>query len=185
MGVQLVIRNLPDGLLFRVEHPTKSTLFRLAVAVSATSAAVFLVAWRYLQWPVALALAGLLAAAEVLSIARAKVAELKVTNLEFTSLARIEGRFGRRRSLSRTDIRWLEYQEDTTGPETAHHPGGLYAVVRHGSVCLLPDTDESQTALIIERICEHFPDFRKQCAEQSPFEHFTQLHLDQSSSPSS
>ena len=71
--------------------------------------------------------------------------------------------------MSTSEVRWLEYQEDTTGPETAHHPGGLYAVLKHRSVCVLPDLDEQQTASVIERIKDKYPDLRAQWSEQSFF----------------
>ena len=184
MSSKVVTENSPTGLLFRVERRRTGIFLRQIIGACIAGVVVFLVAHRYLPLSAALAFSGLVAGAEVLSIGRGRVAVLKVTNLELASEAHIEGWFRSRRSICRADIRGLEYQEDTTGPETASHPGGLYADVRHGSVCLLPNIDESQTAFIIESIWEHFPDFRKQCAEQSPFEHFTQLHLDQASSPS-
>ncbi len=111
---------------------------------------------------------------------RRQDAELGITNFELKSKARFGDSFRSTRRVSLADIRWLEYQEDTTGPETSHHPGGLYAVLSGHSVCILPYVDEQQTAEIIHRILEKFPYLRQQWEGQSPFgQHFTSLGLDQ------
>jgi len=79
------------------------------------------------------------------------------------------------------DIQRIEYQEDITGPGNSGHPQGLYAVLRYQSVCLLPDMDARQTAMVIERIGEKFPDQCAQWKSPSPFgEHFISLGLNDS-----
>jgi hypothetical protein len=104
--------------------------------------------------------------------------ELYITNSGLKSRGRYGDSFRSTRSVSCRDVRWLEYQEDTTGPETSHHPGGLYAVLSGHSVCILPYVDEEQVTEVIQRIVEKFPDLRQQWEGQSPFgEHFTSLGL--------
>jgi hypothetical protein len=137
---------------------------------------VLVVLWRLAGalWLSGVAL--LVACLSLLRVSQASIAELRVTNLELQSSVR--GTFGSRRSVSRADIRWLEYQEDSSGLETSHHPGGLYAVLRLQSVCLLPYVNEQQTAQIIERIVTKFPDLGKQSNESSSFgAHFISLGL--------
>src|SRR5262249_18565434 len=94
-------------------------------------------------------------------------AELRVTNLEYE--ARAFGAWGlaqETRPVSRTDVRWLEYQEDTSGPESDHF-GGLYAVLRWSSVCILRYADAEQTEQVIQRIATSFPDFANEWVKES------------------
>lgn len=65
-----------------------------------------------------------------------------------------------RLSIPVADIHGLEYQEDLTGADSAHHPGVLNAVVKRRSICLSPQIDEKQTASIIGRIMDGFPGLR-------------------------
>jgi len=75
-------------------------------------------------------------------------------------------------------VRWLEYQNDMSGPES-DHPGGLYAVLKHRSVCVLPYLSAEQTTEVVERIATRFPDFRDQWCSQSVFgSHVIYLGLD-------
>jgi hypothetical protein len=109
---------------------------------------------------------------------REQHAELRVTNLALTSKGRYGDSLWSKRSVSAADVRWLEYQQDSTGPETSHHPGGLYAVLSNRNICILPYVDEHQAADVIQRIVERFPDLRGRWEGQSPFgQHFTSLGL--------
>lgn len=109
---------------------------------------------------------------------RRKVNELRVTKLGFNARGTFGDSFRTVRTVSSADVRWLEYQEDTTGPETSHHPGGLYAVLRFHSVCILPDIDRGQTNEVIGRITDKFPTFKEQWNGQSAFgRNFTSLEL--------
>jgi len=139
------------------------------------------IAFRHLLGtPVLVAMTALVAGLSLLLAMRQQDAELRVTSLELKSRGRCGDSFRSTRSVSRADVRWLEYQEDTTGPETSHHPGGLYAVLSGHSVCILPYVDKQQTAEVIQRIVEKFPDLGQQWEGQSPFgQHFTSLGLDQ------
>jgi hypothetical protein len=58
--------------------------------------------------------------------------------LDYTSRPIGGWRIRQARSIARMEVRWLEYHEDTRGPEGGE-PGGLYAILKHRSVCILPD----------------------------------------------
>jgi hypothetical protein len=139
---------------------------------------VALVCSRFLvRWEV-IVLASLSASVAFLSAKRAERFELRITRKEFVARGRVGDNLGSIRSVCAADILWLEYQEDTGGADSARHPGGLYAVVKHRSVCILPEIDQEQTCLMIERIKDRFPDFRSQWAGNSPFgNHFISLGL--------
>ena len=177
MASELQILDLRNALLIR----SKRRHIIAAAIISALIAAtvVGFGGRHFLPWPVLDLVAVLAAAIDFLCVLRTKSAELRVTNLEFVLRSYFGGGYRSTRSVSRADIKWLEYQEDTTSPETAHHPGGLYAVLKHSNVCVLPFVDEHQAAVVIDRILEKFPDFRNQWEGQSPFgQHFTTLDLD-------
>lgn len=104
--------------------------------------------------------------------------ELRVTRSEFAAQGKVGDNLGKSRSVPTADVQWLEYQEDTTGPETADHPGGLYAVLRNRTVCLLPDVDAQQTTAVITRIRGKYPDLSDQWSGPSSLgEHFVSLRL--------
>lgn len=109
---------------------------------------------------------------------RRKSTELRISRDEIISRGPLGDSFRSKRQVNPQDVKWLEYQEDTTGPETSQHPGGLYAVLSQHSVCLLPDIDERQTATVIEQIHKRFPDLSRKWQSQSPFgQNFVSLGL--------
>lgn len=109
---------------------------------------------------------------------RSTVNELRMTNRELESQGRCGDRFRSARHIDCADILWLEYQEDTSGPETSYHPGGLYAVLKHHSICILPYVDRQQADTVIGKISERFPELRQRWKAQSPFgQHVTLLPL--------
>lgn len=118
---------------------------------------------------VSLTMGALAGACSILVLPRTRRFELQVTKDEFVARGKVGDNPGRTRSVRTKNIKWLEFQEDTTGPETAHHPGGLYAVLSNGAVCLLPDVDEQQTVSVIERIKGKFPELDAQWRSCSPF----------------
>jgi len=126
----------------------------------------------------AVVLASIISAITFLYARRARKFELRIDTFKFVALGKVGDHLGKTRSVSVSEIRWLEFQEDATGPETAQHPGGLYAVLKHRKLCLLPDVDEQQTASIIDRIEAKYPALREQWGKESSFgEHFTSLGL--------
>lgn len=94
--------------------------------------------------------------------------ELRVTNLDYTSRSLGGLRIRQARSTPRIEVRWLEYREDTRGPEGGD-PERLYAVLKHRCVCILPDLSEAQAVEVIERIAMKFPGFREQWRSHSAF----------------
>lgn len=175
---ELNVIDLDEALLVtaaRKRSTAEGLLSATAVGVATAIVAAFFVGKLLL---VALALAT--GSAAFLWAVRTDRHELRITREKFVSCGRVGDNFGSIRTVDATDIRWLEHQEDTSGPETSHHPGGLYAVLELRSVCLLPELDEQQTNLIIERIKDRFPDFRGRWSGHSPFgRHFTSLGLDE------
>ncbi|HRJ21858.1 MAG TPA: hypothetical protein PLF84_22645 [Bryobacteraceae bacterium] len=170
------IIELDDGLVVRtVRTPSlpEGVLAAAAALVFVGVAASFVAGI-----PQAIALASMIAAVAFFYARRPRKFELRIDKFKFIALGKVGDNLGDTRSVSVSDVRWLEYQEDTTGPETAHHPGGLYAVLKHRNLCLLPDMDEQQTASIIDRIEAKYPALREQWSRQSSFgKHFTSLGL--------
>ena len=100
---------------------------------------------------------------------RRRTNELRVSKNGITSRGRVGDSFGSKRQVNPGDVKWLEYQEDTTGPETSYHPEGLYAVLGRRSVCILPNIDRQQATTVIEQIQKSFPDLSRNWASQSSF----------------
>jgi hypothetical protein len=113
-----------------------------------------------------------------------KRAELRVTNLEYQSRSFGAWGFEQAKTISRMDVRWLEYHDDNSGPEGGD-PGGLHAVLKHRSFCILPDVNAEQSAEVVDRITGKFPSFREQWSTESAFgDRFITLDLDRPESRS-
>ena len=178
METELTILDGDDALV--ITSTRKPSLAEVTLSAVAVGGFIAVLAFSFLNEPMVVAVSISAALLTFMYAARKKKVELRITKLEFVSRGRIGDNLGLRRTVCSADIRWLEYQEDTIGPETSHHPGGLYAVLGHRSTCLLPNVSEAQTALIIDRIKERFPDFRTRWEGQSPFgKHFTSLGLNE------
>jgi hypothetical protein len=171
----LDVVDMSDGLLFKTA--LEPLLIEALLLCAVTGAFVALVSSRFLvKWEV-IVLATLSASVAFFAAKRTRRCELRIGRKEFVSRGNLGDILGPTRSVSAADVLWLEYQE-SRGGDSPGHPAGLYAVAKHGSVCLLPDIDEKQTASIIERIKERFPDFRAQWADHSAFgTHFISLGL--------
>jgi len=170
--------DLDDALVIRASRKPSFREGLLSAAAAGGSAGILV--FSFMAKPELIAVAVLAASLAFLYAMRKKEVELRITMLEFVLRGRVGDDFGSTRSVRSADIQWLEFQEDTTGPETSHHPGGLYAVLGRRNICLLPDVDERQTALIIARIAERFPGFRRQWESASPFgKRFTSLRLNE------
>lgn len=165
-----------DSLLFRVQvEPSRTQI--LAASITA-AAAVAILLHRFLPTLWVVATATLAAAVTGFLARRPGSATLLVNKFEFQSVGKIGDELGSRRQICSADIRWLEYQEDHTGPETAGHPEGLYAVLKRRSVCLLPYSSPEEVATIIEHIATKFPGMSSQWKYQSAFDgHFMSLNL--------
>ena len=178
MAKQLEITESEDALLVTAKQGRSVMSGILGAVASGTFVAI---AFRQLLvTPVLVVLIVLAAGLSLLLGIRRQNAELLVTIFELKSRGRFGDSFRSNRSLNPADVRWLEYQQDTTGPETSHHPGGLYAVLKGRSTCVLPYVDEQQAGEIIQRIMKRFPRLREQWEQQTPFgTHITSLGLDQ------
>lgn len=167
MNNNLDIREIEGSLVFRVtrSHRKLEAAFGAIVAVAATYVALR----HFVSIPVILVVASIVAAISFVEIIKATKAELRITHDLIESLGSFGERLGRKKTLRFADVKWFEYQEDTSGPETSHHPGGLYAVLKHGSVCTLPYIDETQTASVIDQIFRKFPELRRQAEQHTAF----------------
>jgi hypothetical protein len=180
MPTELNIIDRNDTLLATTKQ--KPPLLDGLVSATATGGCTGLLASSFVGKPELVALVCLTSSVAFFYALRTRRFELRITRLEFKSRGRLGDSLASTRTVCASDIQWLEHQENTTGLDTAHHPRGLYAVLRHRSVCLLPDVDEQQSASIIERIHDKYPEFRAQWSGQSPFgRHFTSLGLDEPS----
>jgi hypothetical protein len=177
MATELTIRDHADALVITAKQDY--SLLDALVSAFTGGAFVIIVFHAWLRLPALAMISTTAAGLGGFFGSRQRKSELRVTNLELTSKGACGDSLRSVRSISRMDVRWLEYQEDKTGPESLH-PGGLYAVLRYHSVRILPYVDETQAASVIRRIAEKFPDFEDQWKGQSPFgEHFISLALDQ------
>lgn len=178
MATELRIQDYQDVLVITAKQGR--SLANGALSALVTGIFVTFAFRHLLGMPTLVAVTALASGLSFLLGTRRQDAELRITNSELKSKGRFGDSFRTTRRANLADIRWLEYQEDTTGPETSHHPGGLYAVLSGRSICILPYVDEQQTGEAIHRILEKFPHLRQQWEGQSPFgQHFTSLSLDQ------
>jgi hypothetical protein len=176
MATEVNLIDLEEALLVNGERKPQLRESILAALITGVCAAI--VTSFFVGRVGVILLAALAMPFGFVSAHRSKRFELRVTRMELTSSGRVGDNFELARSVSMSEVRWLEFQNDTTGPETANHPQGLYAVLGRGSVCLLPEVDERQVASIIERIEGRFPAFRDQWHRDSDFgKHFTSLRL--------
>jgi hypothetical protein len=176
MATSLQIRDCGDSLLV-TSTPERSVINGI---VSALVALAFVaIAFRhFLTMPLLVTCAVLAGIVSLLLGMRGQKGELRVTQTEIKSRGRFGDNFRSSRKVNPKDIRWMEYQEDATGPETSHHPGGLYAVFERHSVCVLAYIGEQQTVEVIEAIYKKFPDFKDCWSRRSAFGvHFASLGL--------
>lgn len=157
-----------DNALVVQSERTPSLVEGVLTAV-ATAVFVGIAGWFVVGKPLAVVLAVVAAPLGFLFVRRVRKFELRISRSEFAAQGKVGDNWGNSRSVPTSVVQWLEYQEDTTGPETAHHPGGLYAILNHRSVCLLPDVDEQQAVAVIERIKDKYPDLGAQWSGHSSF----------------
>jgi len=173
-AAELIVTELDDAMVVKASI-TRSTA-QIVVGSAVTAGCIATTASFFMAWPQCILLAFIASSAYFLYVRRTEDYELKVTHLEIVSKGSVSDNLGSSRTVCAADIERLEYQEDTTGPETAHHPEGLYAVTKWRSTCLLPGLNAEQTWSVIDRIEARFPDLRAQRSDHSPFgQHFTSL----------
>jgi len=175
----LNIRKIADGLLIRSRMQHGHLQAIISAIVSAT---FFVFVVRFFFSSPILVLCGVAIAGSVfgyLEVMRFRTAELRATNLEFQTT--FSGLFRSAHSVPRANIRWLEYRDEGGGSDS-YATEGLYAVLNHGSKCILPYLSPQQTDTVIDALYRQFPDMLSEGAEpRSPFgEHFTTLGLQKS-----
>jgi hypothetical protein len=175
MAAVYEIRDSQDSLLIRAKRKRLWTRSLFGAAITGLAALLTLshiIAGSILA--VVVLLAVLLGLSEGFGQARA---ELRVTRLEFQTRGNLGTDSLPVHTVCSADIRWLEYQPESGGPDVGYRPGGLFAKVRFGTVCVLPLLDEQQTIEVIELITKRFPDMAKQWSAPSIGDHFTTLGL--------
>jgi len=142
MATELNVTELDDALLLGTTR--QHSLLQSLLSAATSGAVVAFIASYLVEWLLCVffALGG--ASLAFLYAKRKRTFELKVTKLKFTSSGKVGDNIGSIRTLSAADVQQLEFQEDTSGPETAYHLEGLYARVRHNSICLLPDVTHNK-----------------------------------------
>lgn len=175
---ELNIVDSDEALVVRTRRTT--TLFSGFLSAIGTVGVASFAASYVMGQPQGTALALAAAVVAFLYSRRTRNFELRVTSSQFVALGQVGDNFGNSRSVAVSDVQWLEYQGDTTGPETAHHPQGLYAVLGHRSMCLLPEVDAQQAASIIDQITARYPNLQQQWSGRSSFgTHFISLRLNE------
>lgn len=154
------------------------SLLEVILGTVVPGGAVFIFASMYLEVLLA-ATAGICAAVIAIPLARrANRVELHVAQTELELHGRIDGSFRSGRTVRSADIQWLQYEESSDGADNSGHPSGLYAMLAHRSVCVLPYLDEKQTHTVMDLIEEKFPELQKRWARGSSFgRNFTSLGL--------
>jgi hypothetical protein len=155
MTTRYRIQELRDGLRVQVWHempPYGKVLLALfaGLVVGIGSAAFVEGRWWFL---VAIFVAVASFAADITT----KRAKLTATNVEFIT----EGNFGTRKRSRRIvctgDVRWLEFWKGPGIGDVRFGYCGLYAVMPHGSVCILPFLSQQDTMQVILAIEKAFP----------------------------
>jgi hypothetical protein len=183
MATELLFQEYKDALIVRATKQQGLTNAMISVLVAGGFAAIVV----HIYVKAAVGVLPAVAVAATLGFVAGRFprrSELRVTNLEYVSRTFGAWGFQGARSIPPFDVRWLEYQDDASGPES-DHPGGLYAVLKHRNVCILPYLSPEQTMEVIERIARRFPDFRDQWLGRSEFgSHVISLGLDSPNSRS-
>jgi hypothetical protein len=172
MATQFELRETPGGLIAKskMQHAHLHALLSGCIAASA----VAVMAHHYAPAPIVIVVALLGGILGYIEVVRQRTVELRATNLEFQT---ITGDLYRScTAIPRADIESFEYREARGGADH-YEPAGLYAELRRGSKCILPDLNEQQTHSVIEAIYRRFPDMPVKGAKSSFDKHFTTLGI--------
>jgi hypothetical protein len=165
--MELSVTEVRDGLRVRTER--KPSVAEAMMSSAATGGFEAFAASNFVGKGETIALATLTAKAAYWGGNRTRRFDLRVTRKEFVARGKVGDGLGSIRTVCAADTLWIEYQESGSRRESAQHPKGLYAVVRHRNICILPGIEFEQTNALIERIKDRFPDFREQWVANSPF----------------
>jgi hypothetical protein len=175
-GVQYEIHELKNG--FVIEAPQHQSWVTGILAGIALGGLVAFAAAPFFGLLIATLLTVLGFGLGLFGTMRTRTSSLKIENLEFSCRGRYSGFYKQRVSLH--DVRWLEFREESGASDNPERPCGLYAVLRRGSVCVIPGIGEDLTNRLIDEIETRFPDQAKRWRADSPFgDHFTTLGIDQ------
>ncbi len=188
MAAALEIRELPQRLSIRVTAPRRVGRVFLGVLMGGVAAcffAYFANGSRLFQMFVG-GLCALYVGWEVVLELQGTDVELRVDNLDFSSLGRAPGGYSPS-IIPRADIDRLEFRKASGGGEDPVLPEGLY-VERHGGLwntatCVLPHLNETQTEQSIEAIYRRFPDTGTLAPDDRYESHLTLLNLNQPRTP--
>ena len=190
MAATLEIREFPQGLTIRVRASHRVGRVFLSVLVGSVAACFFLYfanGSRLFQMVVG-GLCALYVGWAVVSELRGTDVELRVDNLDFSSLGHAPGGYSPS-IISRADIDRLEFRKASGGGDDPVLPQGLYFEHRGGvwnaATCVLPHLNETKTEEVIEAIYRRFPDTGTLASGDRDKSHLTLLNLSQPEAPKS
>jgi hypothetical protein len=167
MGTELTVTD--TGTALEVIATVRTSALRRMVASSVAGLAVFVFTFQSMLLTYTVFCSAAAAIVSWILATRKKVYRLTMDPSQFLSSGSIGDSFSRQRKLNPEEVRWLEYQEDSSGPETAEHPKGLYAVLQFKSVCLLPEIEEDAAHQLIDTIGERFPQLQSRWRGHSAY----------------
>lgn len=167
VSTELTVSN--TGTAIGVIATVRASALGRMVASSTAGLAAFMFTFQSLALPYTLLLSASAAVASWILATRKKVYRLTVDPSQFLSTGSIGNSFSRQRKVNPEEVKWLEYQEDSSGPETAEHPRGLYAVLPSRSVCLLPEIDADEAHRLIDIIGDQFPQLQARWSGKSAY----------------
>jgi hypothetical protein len=113
-ATELTIRDRAGALVITAKQ--EYSLLNALVGAFTGGAFVTIAFHAWLRFPALAMIAMLVASLGGFFGSRQRKSELRVTNLELTSKGACGDSLRSSRSISRMNVRWLEYQEDTTVP---------------------------------------------------------------------
>jgi hypothetical protein len=190
MAAALRIREFPQGLCIRVTASVRVGRAFLCVSVGSVAACLFA---YFANGPrlvrmVVVGLCALYVGWEVVSEFRGTEVELRVDNLDFSSLGHAPGGYNPS-IIPRADVDRLEFRKGSGGGDDPVLPEGLYVEHRGGvwnaATCVLPHLNKAQTEEAIEAIYRRFPDTGTLAPSDRYKSHLTVLNLSQPEEPKS
>ena len=188
MAVALEIREFPERLSIRVTAPRRVGRVFFAVLMGGVAACFFVYfakGSRLFQMFVG-GFCALYILYEVVSELRGTQVELRVDNLDFSSLGHAPSGYNPS-IIPRADIDRLEYRKASGGGEEPVLPEGLYVEHPGGfwnsATCVLPHLNQTQTEQVIEAIYRRFPDTGTLAPGDRDKSHLIALNLSQPNAP--
>ena len=171
MSTELIFREYEDALEIQAANRPSTINIAISTLVAGGSVGVMISAYAGASVLGSPAYFADMVVAAVFGFLKGKFprrTELKVTNLEFRTRSFGAWGFEQGTTISRMDARWLEFRDDNSGSDGGRR-GGLHAILKYRSVCLLPDVNAEQSAAVVDRIATKFTNFREQWRTESGF----------------